>query len=373
MSDFDMAVRERIASEVIGATVHHGDVMPCKFGDLHSTKSGPRDVRVALDSDGNNWPGFYCFHGKCQESWRVLNKEMRRRIWFAEHGRDPDRGSMWDDGVKAAPKVVYAKAKFDYDKLAASERPDWKVTWDWLRQKSPIDPMKVSAVEFIEHLYAPREKVIVFTKFRSQAQFGITPGLKNKVWRLAEREGVAPVPSNLPRGGEDGVWFLCNPVDGKWHVNPRAPLVHGHAQKSRRSMESVTAWRYLVLECDHKEKACDCEMCHGRDNPRINELWLNFLARLPLPISAIYTSGGKSVHALVRIEAESKDHWDRLKSDIIETCVVMGADPRAMTAVRLTRLPGCMRGDRPQKLLYLNPSPDLREWKAIGYGGNVCV
>jgi hypothetical protein len=29
-----------------------------------------------------------------------------------------------------------------------------------------------------------------------------------------------------------------------------------------------------------------------------------------------------------------------------------------MKAVQLTRLPGCKRGERLQKLLYLNPQPD---------------
>ena len=32
-----------------------------------------------------------------------------------------------------------------------------------------------------------------------------------------------------------------------------------------------------------------------------------------------------------------------------------GADPAALTPVRLTRLPGCLRGGKEQKLVYLNP------------------
>jgi hypothetical protein len=37
--------------------------------------------------------------------------------------------------------------------------------------------------------------------------------------------------------------------------------------------------------------------------------------------------------------------------------VTLGADPKSLSAVRLTRLPGCRRGDQLQKLLYLNPAP----------------
>jgi hypothetical protein len=37
--------------------------------------------------------------------------------------------------------------------------------------------------------------------------------------------------------------------------------------------------------------------------------------------------------------------------------VTLGADPGALTAVRLSRLPQAMRGERCQRLLYLNPLP----------------
>jgi len=40
--------------------------------------------------------------------------------------------------------------------------------------------------------------------------------------------------------------------------------------------------------------------------------------------------------------------------------VTLGADPGALSAVRLTRLPQAMRGQRLQRLLYLNPDPDGR-------------
>jgi hypothetical protein len=86
--------------------------------------------------------------------------------------------------------------------------------------------------------------------------------------------------------------------------------------------------------------------------------WLACLVQLPLRIAAIYTSGGKSIHALVRIDAGSKPQWDRERDAIKPVVVTLGADPNAMTAVRLSRLPGTMRGERPQQLLYLDPNPD---------------
>jgi len=86
--------------------------------------------------------------------------------------------------------------------------------------------------------------------------------------------------------------------------------------------------------------------------------WLSCLVQLPLKIAAIYKSGGKSIHALVRLDAISKADWDAKCDQMKPVLVTLGADPGALTAVRLTRLPGAMRGDKPQKLLFLNPSPN---------------
>jgi hypothetical protein len=139
-------------------------------------------------------------------------------------------------------------------------------------------------------------------------------------------------------GHQNGVWFLSNPVDGQYHFNPRQDSM------SRRSEESITTWRYAVLECDHKPKETWLP------------IWLRILVQLPLPIVSITSSGGKSLHALLRVDAASKVAWDHfVRGRLLPRLVRIGADPQAMTAVRLTRLPGCYRGDSLQELLFLNP------------------
>jgi hypothetical protein len=65
------------------------------------------------------------------------------------------------------------------------------------------------------------------------------------------------------------------------------------------------------------------------------------------------------LHALLRVEAQSKASWDELvRGRLLPRLVQLGADPQALTAIRLTRLPNCYRGERLQELLYLDPSPD---------------
>jgi hypothetical protein len=225
--------------------------------------------------------------------------------------------------VAGATIVSTPKVAFSAEKLLALASKVSGITPEWLKKHSPVNPVELGSREFLEHLYHGGEKVIVFTDFQSQGQ------------HLYEVGGEAP--ADLPEGASEGVWFLVNPVDGDSYPNPRQMN-----KPSRRSEESVVAWRYLVLENDVAEA----------------NAWLSCLVQLPLRIAAIYTSGGKSIHALVRLDAVSKQHWDEERNSIKPIMVPLGADPNAMTAVRLSRLPATLRGERLQELLYLDPSPD---------------
>lgn len=85
--------------------------------------------------------------------------------------------------------------------------------------------------------------------------------------------------------------------------------------------------------------------------------WLRCLVQMPLRIASICESGGRSIHALVRIDARSKLDWDSSVVAIKPILVTLGADAGALSAVRLSRLPQAMRGKRVQRLLYLNTEP----------------
>lgn len=217
--------------------------------------------------------------------------------------------------------VQPATPKFDPDRLKAFAAKTSGIDQTWLKARSPVLINGITSASFLEHLYRPGEKVLVFTELHSQGEHLYEVGKENKA---------------LPKLTADGVWYLVNPVDGQTHPNPRQDN-----KPSRRSEESVTSWRYLVLESDVADP----------------KEWLSCLVQLPLQISAIYTSGGKSIHALVRVDAESKQEWDAMKDRIKQIMVPLGADQAAMTGVRLSRLPGAFRGLNKQELLYLNPNP----------------
>jgi hypothetical protein len=241
--------------------------------------------------------------------------------------------------VAPEPVAELAAPAFNIEALRAVCRGVGQ-TFDWWQAKSPVDLSAVTPEGFLSALYPAGERVLVFTSFRSQGDFVFWSGRGS--YRLGKTPGITATPSPLPLGGPEGVWFLNQPVSGKWEPS--------RDKLTRRSAVNVTAWRYLVLEHDPAE---------GTDKAESFRLWLSFLAQAPLPIAAVYTSGGRSVHALLKLDGLTcKDDFDRVRRVIIHYLVPFGADPAAITAVRLTRLPGCLRGDSLQRLIYLNPSPD---------------
>ena len=252
----------------------------------------------------------------------------------------------------AGGSVPAVKTEFDPAALARIALPWRHVDLLWLADRSHEDPAMVDRSRFLELLYHPGEKVRIFTKEKSQGQ---------ALWPC----DTAMIPSTGPLG----VWFLAAPVDGRQYVNPRVePGDDGRAKMSGRSEESVTSWRWMMVESDS---------ANTRD-------WLGCVVQLPLKIAALYTSGGRSVHALIRVDARTKAEWDLRKAELKPWLVMLGADPGSMSAVRLTRLPGCWREgkivenklikqteyrslktpEEPrgafQKLLYVNPNPQLR-------------
>jgi hypothetical protein len=77
---------------------------------------------------------------------------------------------------------------------------------------------------------------------------------------------------------------------------------------------------------------------HARLHKDPGHQWLRALVLLPLPIAAIYTSGGQSIHALVRMDAEDKPTFDAIRDELVQVVCPLGADAAAMTAVGTGRI-----------------------------------
>ena len=194
-----------------------------------------------------------------------------------------------------------------------------------LRKHSPVDPSNADLKCFFDSLYLPSEGVLVFELLEGQGDCLYEVGTR--------------IPDSLPLQAEEGIFFLTNPVDGFFHPNRRE-----NGKLSRRSAEAITAYRYLLIESDNVPV----------------EDWLRILIQLPLPIAAVTLSGGKSVHALVRVEADSKSDYDEGRRRLRPILGALGVDLQATSAVHLSRLPTAYRGEVQQKLLYLNSLPETK-------------
>jgi hypothetical protein len=367
----------------------------CPAAGRHSHGSAKTDARVYLTYGPQGQPpGLYCLHNSCRSELDSMNQRFRDALF--DKSDLPGGGAQAKAGAQVVARAPVRREAwippFRFDHLAGVVRSVPEVSPEWFEARSPVRPRRLTSGEFLEQVFRPGERALIFTDFYSQGDFLWEVGKGG--FRLAEERGVKAARSALPTdGGDQGVWFLSNPVTGQWYPNPRRA-----GRFSRRSEEAVTAWRYLVLECDESKTLRKqafalreaAELVEADRKPRLEQagsekwveavlarpvaswgelaarfeeqarkvpgLWFRFLAMAPLAIVAVYSSGGDSWHALVRVDCATKVDFDTLLRKFAKrTLPLLGADPGAMTPVRLTRLPGCTRRGNLQRLIYLNP------------------
>lgn len=381
--------------------VHQGR---CPGANLHHGESAATDCRIhtGYSQDGKTAPGAFCLHKSCQGVLQALNEEFRNAIFAKDPEWQPSAKHTADAGVVTRPPVNREAwiPEFSIAKLRGLVAGVPSCSPEYFIERSPVDPRKIAPGEFLELAFHPGERIIVFAEFKGPGDYLWEVGKGG--FRLAAERGVQAVRSKLPTdGGTDGIWYLCNPVDGQWHGNPRRA-----GKFSRRSEESITRWRHMVVESDEEKKmkkkaqalkqaipmlsiegamskvlellaivkdpAWTSEMMREPNAQRwlelshkylteaaeIPGLWNRLLAMSPLAIKAIYSSGGDSWHALVNVDMATKADFDAyLRNGAKRVLPKIGADPGAMTPVRLSRLPGCTRLGKLQRLIYLNPNP----------------
>ena len=235
------------------------------------------------------------------------------------------------DNVLPREDGSYAKSEsreFSFDRLKEMTASfEGEISRQWFLDRSPKRPR--TAHEFLCEIFPSGERVAVLTGMKQRK-----PGL---IWshELADFGQLA---------SDEGVFFLPNPITGNRHLVSRLKSETNPEGESWRCEEAVTAWRYMLLESDLDEN----------EYPGVGVGWLRFLALLQAPIVSIVGSGGKSIHALVKVDAVSKAGWDGTVRPFKEPLRELGADPGALSAVRLTRLPHSFRNGNTQDLYYCN-------------------
>jgi hypothetical protein len=337
-----VSLRFKIAEELLGSPVDANGYTTCPGQSFHTHRNGKRDFRIFAEGA----PYGHCVHSSCAGAVEEWNREFQKKVWFAENGGKRAAGYEYEPGVAARPVRPRGPRRPAYEAQAlvdAARKVPGHVDVGWLKRVSPIDPARVGPAEFVGGLYEDGERVLLFEKQYSQGDYLWWVGKGG--YRLAHAPGVKAVRSEVPVRGKEGIWFLTNPVTGQW--------VAHEGKKTRRSWPCVTAWRYLVLESDEAPPG----------------LWVKFLASILVPVVAVYGSGGKSYHALVRVDAGSREEWDARRDQLLWMCR-FGADGAAMSSVRLSRWPGALRmgtcdrqgnyvryaEPRRQELVYFDPN-----------------
>ena len=200
--------------------------------------------------------------------------------------------------------------------------------------------------EYVRHVFRPGELVNVVTETDRDG----------KPWGW----GTTVDHDTLTQWAGD-VLANCDPATGAWlRVNPvcdaetleqlqRQREAEGKKRRCAYANEHVTAYRHALVECDpdgHEGMSAD-ELAADKARQ------LERIRALRLPCSAIVDSGHKSVHAIVRIDADGAEQYAERVRWLHGFLKANGLppDPANKNPSRLTRLAGAARGGSTQKLI----------------------
>lgn len=254
--------------------------------------------------------------GDCAKHWRTFNGtsnpvtvgtliEMAKNSGFSRYSDDIDMFIDWEDAIE-----------FDgYD-------------YDFGKEWNPVQDL----ITYIETLFEPTDYVSYVTKAQENEDGKFTPANKGSYDRTAQElvDSLRSHPTDIGATIGDweekaGAWIRFNPVDGQG-VNNR----------------NVTRFKYALVESDTMTVA-DQEA-----------MWL----KLQLPIAAMVNSGGKSMHAIVKIDAADEQEYRKrvefLYDYIKKQDRTIQIDSQNRNPSRLSRMPGVTRNGKRQKLVATN-------------------
>lgn len=258
------------------------------------------------------------FHpGECARKWRSFGNSPSKVAggtivqMARERGWTPPR-RPWDDGPDEA---------LDWD--APIIDPSWVEPAEL--PENPWDPVG-EAVRYLEAVFEP-EDVVGYVTTAFQGDDGRwKPAGKGAYDRtagqlIAELERTRSLEDALGTANpEAGAWIRFNPLTGAGVRNA-----------------DVAEFRHALVESDELEP----------------ERQLALMRELELPCSAIVESGGKSVHAIVRVDADDWAEYRRRVDYLYRVCEKHGlaVDTQNKNPSRLSRFPGFVRGEKRQRML----------------------
>ena len=241
-----------------------------------------------------------------------------------------DRAFSWDDEIS-------------YETCEAPEE-HVVVNKNWVEGREITPPADWNPareiIRYLEALFEPEDKVgYVMQSYEKDGRYvpankGAYDRTAGQLIDLLKRYGdVGAVLGDY--NPKAGAWIRFNPLDGKGIKN-----------------ENVTEFRYALVESDN----VDIE----QQNAIIREL--------ELPVAALVYSGKKSLHAIVRIDAENYEEYRKRVDFLYQICQKNGLQPDTQNRnpSRLSRIPGVQRGENRQFIVDTNIGKaswnEWREW-----------
>ncbi len=272
---------------------------PCSIWDDWSQN----DVRYKPGECERKWAGF---HGSGNPVKAGTIVQMAKdRGWTPFGGEDGIMG--WDDAIEYDGE----------DGFTGFAAPDaWNPTED--------------LITYLELLFDPEDRVAYVTNdvwkdadgkwLPSKGVYDRTAGELIKSLRKHPDDLGATVGDWKP---EAGAWIRFNPVDGEGVKN-----------------ENITKFRFALVESDTLPIAEQDVM----------------FRKLELPIAALVHSGGKSLHAIVRIDAEDYTEYRKRVAFLYDFLEKNGVtiDKQNRNPSRLSRMPGVTRNGNRQYLVATN-------------------
>lgn len=193
---------------------------------------------------------------------------------------------------------------------------------------APWDPVQ-DLITYLETIFEPDDRVAYVTGdvwqsdgkwMPSKGVYDRTAGALIASLRKHPDDVGATVGDWVP---EAGAWIRFNPVDGQGVKN-----------------ENVTAFRFALVESD------------TLPIPEQDALF----RRLELPIACLVHSGGKSLHAIVRVDAADYDEYRKRVDFLYDFLAKHGVeiDRQNRNPSRLSRMPGVTRNGNRQYLVATN-------------------
>ena len=290
---------------------------------------------VALWDEWSRRDPLRYHQGECERKWNTFNGSSSPVTGATivslakEHGwsfqkNDGGRELDWDDEIGRRDDFIVVNKHY-------LEGQEFSAPGDF-------DPAK-QLIKYLETLFAPDENVgYVCESFEKDGKFipankGCYDRTAGQLIELLSRCGgdIGAVIGDYNQNA--GAWIRFNPLDGNGVKN-----------------ENVTEYKYALVESDSEEIE--------KQNAIIREL--------ELPVACLVYSGGKSIHAIVRIDASDYDEYRKRVDYLYTVCQKNGLeiDRQNRNPSRLSRMPGVMRGNKKQYIIDTNIGKNsYNEWR----------